>query len=59
MLSPAGELRHWLAVPEDVVTNLAFGGPDGRTLYITAGKSLFTTRVQVAGQVAYPRWETA
>ena len=59
VLSPAGELVHWHAVPEDVVTNVAFGGPDGRTLYITAGKSLFTTRVDVPGQVAYPRWRPA
>jgi sugar lactone lactonase YvrE len=39
-----------------VITNLAFGGKDGRTLYITAGKTLFTTRVAVSGQVAWPKW---
>jgi len=25
-------------------------------LYITAGKTLFTTRVAIPGQVAYPKW---
>ena len=56
MISPAGELLGSLAVPEDVITNLAFGGPDGRTLYITAGKTLFTARAPIPGQVAYPAW---
>jgi gluconolactonase len=57
VLSPDGSLRGRIPVPEDVVTNLAFGGPDGRTLYVTAGKSLFSTRVAIAGQVAYPTWQ--
>jgi sugar lactone lactonase YvrE len=39
-----------------VITNVAFGGADGRTLYITAGKTLFTTRVATPGQLAYPKW---
>jgi gluconolactonase len=56
MITPQGELSGRIPVHEDVLTNLAFGGPDGRTLYITAGKSIFTTRVSVAGQVAYPQW---
>ncbi len=55
-LSPQGELLGRIVIPEDVITNLAFGGPDGRTLYITSGKTLFTTRVDVPGQVAFPRW---
>jgi gluconolactonase len=56
VITPAGKLLHRIPIPEDVLTNLAFGGPDGRTLYITAGKTLFTTRVAVPGQVAYPKW---
>ncbi len=55
-LSPDGELLGFIAVPEDVLTNLAFGGLDGRALYITAGKTLYTTRVDVPGQVAFPKW---
>jgi gluconolactonase len=51
---------NWLGripVFEDSITNLAFGGSDGRTLYITAGKTLYQTRVAIPGQVAYPRWK--
>ena len=59
VITPEGKLKHRIPILEDVLTNLAFGGPDGRTLYITAGKTLFTTRVAVPGQVAFPRWEEA
>ncbi len=57
ILSPDGTLLGRIPIPEDVITNLAFGGPDGKTLYVTAGKNLYQTRVQVAGQVAYPTWK--
>ena len=56
VMTPEGTLLGRIPIYEDVITNLAFGGPDGRTLYITAGKTLFTTRVAVPGQVAFPRW---
>jgi gluconolactonase len=56
VVTPAGELRGRIPIHEDLITNLAFGGPDGRTLYVTAGKTLFQTRVAVPGQVAYPKW---
>ena len=56
VVSAEGELKSRIPIHEDVLTNLAFGGKDGRTLYITAGKTLFTTRVATAGQVAYPKW---
>jgi len=57
VMTPEGKLLGRIPVPEDVITNLAFGGADGKTLYITAGKTLFTTRVNVPGQVAYPDWK--
>jgi len=38
-------------------SNLAFGGPDGRTLYITASHSLYSVRTGHPGYVVYPRWE--
>jgi len=56
VVSPNGALLGRIAVYEDVLTNLAFGGPDGRTLYITAGKTLYRTRVALPGQVAYPQF---
>ena len=56
IMTPEGRLLGRIPVYEDLITNLAFGGRDGRTLYITAGKTVFTTRVPVPGQVAYPSW---
>jgi gluconolactonase len=56
VITPQGELKGRIPIPEDVLTNLAFGGPDGRTLHITAGKSIFTIRVPTPGQVAFPKW---
>jgi gluconolactonase len=56
VVTAAGELLGRIPVPEDALTNLAFGGPDGKTLFIVSGKSLFSIRVTVAGHVVYPRW---
>lgn len=58
VFSPDGRWLGRIPVFEDVITNLAFGGRDGRTLYITAGKALYHTRVTIPGQVAYPKWES-
>jgi len=58
VISPDGTLLGRIPVLEDVITNLAFGGPDGRTIYITAGKNLYSTRVAIPGQVAYPQWSS-
>jgi gluconolactonase len=49
VISPQGKLLDFYPVPEDTVTNNAFGGPDMKTLYITAGKTLFKVRTKVAG----------
>jgi len=49
VFEPDGTLIDILAIPEDSVTNNCFGGPDLRTLYVTAGKTLFSTRVDVPG----------
>ena len=54
VVAPNGEMLGRIPVPEDSVTNLAFGGPDLKTLYIVSGKSLFSIRVNVAGNVVYP-----
>ncbi len=57
VINPQGELVGRIPIAEDVITNLAFGGEDGRTLFITAGKTLFTARAAHPGQVAYPKWQ--
>jgi gluconolactonase len=49
VISPAGKLLRMIPVPEDVVTNVAFGGPDLKTLYITSGKTLFRIKVDTPG----------
>lgn len=49
VFSPAGRLLRFIPIPEDSVTNCCFGGPDLRTLYVTAGKTLFKVRVDVPG----------
>ena len=49
VISPQGTLLKFFPIPEDLITNNAFGGPDMRTLYVTAGKTLFTLRTEVAG----------
>lgn len=48
VLRPDGKLIGKIAVPE-VTTNVAFGEADGKTLFITAGKSLYRVRLKVEG----------
>jgi gluconolactonase len=54
VISPAGKLLGRIPIPEDVITNLTFAGPDLKTLYVTAGKTLFKIETQVAGYSLYP-----
>jgi len=49
VISPAGKLLKFIAIPEDFITNNAFGGADMKTLYVTAGKTLYKVRTDVAG----------
>jgi gluconolactonase len=49
VISPQGTLLKFIPVPEDYITNTAFGGPDMKTLYITAGKTLYRMRTDIAG----------
>jgi gluconolactonase len=49
VISPQGKLLRFIPVPEDTISNNAFGGPDMKTLYITAGKTLFKVRTEIAG----------
>jgi gluconolactonase len=49
-----GKLLGRIPIPEDVTTNLAFGGPDRRTLYVTSGKSIFKIPLAVTGYALYP-----
>jgi gluconolactonase len=49
VISPEGKLLKMLPIPEDFITNTAFGGPDMKTLDVTAGKTLYKLRTDVAG----------
>jgi gluconolactonase len=54
VISPQGKLLGRIPILEDLMTNLAFGGPDHKTLYVTAGKTLYRLPIQVSGYALYP-----
>jgi gluconolactonase len=54
VISPAGKLLGRILIPEDTLTNLTFGGPDFKTLYVTAGKTVFRIEVTVSGYTLWP-----
>ena len=49
VISPQGKLLKFIPIPEDFITNNAFGGSDMKTLYVTAGKTLYKLRTEIAG----------
>jgi gluconolactonase len=49
VISPGGKLLRFIPIPEDTITNTAFGGADSKTLYVTAGKTLFQIPNTIAG----------
>jgi gluconolactonase len=54
VLDAEGKPLAFLAVPRDEVTNCAFGGDDLKTLYITAGGTLYSIRTTTPGRVIWP-----
>jgi len=54
VFSPQVKKLDFIAVPEDMTTNVTFGDPDLKTLYITDGKSLLQIRLNVRGHVLWP-----
>jgi gluconolactonase len=55
ILSPEGALLEFVSIPHDEVTNCAFGGPDLKMLFVTAGGSLWSMRVNTPGRITYRR----
>jgi gluconolactonase len=53
IFSPEGETLAFIATPEDPA-NVEFGGPDRRTLYICAGKSLYSVETTMEGFHLWP-----
>ncbi len=55
ILSPEGRLLDFVPIPVDEVTNCAFGSPSLKTLFITAGGTLWSIPIEIAGRVPYER----
>jgi gluconolactonase len=49
-IDPSGKLLGRVAIPENLITNLCFAGPDRKTVYVTAGKTLYKFQSNVAGR---------
>jgi gluconolactonase len=49
VFSPAGKLIEHIPIPIDIITNVAFGGPDLKTLYVTSGTTLYKVSNKTAG----------
>lgn len=54
VIAPEGKLLGRIPVGEDLITNVAFGGADMQTLYVTAGKTLYQIRVSTPGYSLFP-----
>jgi gluconolactonase len=54
VITPQGALLGRIPIPEDLCTNLAFGGPGRQTLYVTAGKTVYKVPLTVSGYAIYP-----
>ncbi len=54
VLSPQGDLLTFVHIPHDEVTNCTFGDNDLRTLYITAGGTLWSIRTTTPGRMRGP-----
>ena len=57
-LSPAGKILQSIELPGSMPSNLCFGGPDGRTVYVTEveNKQVLRFRVDRPG-LAWQRWQ--
>ncbi|MFP6769402.1 MAG: SMP-30/gluconolactonase/LRE family protein [Planctomycetaceae bacterium] len=53
VITPNGKKVGFVPIPEDQVTNCTFGGKDLKTLYITAGHTLWSIRVTTPGFVPW------
>src|SRR5262249_10786492 len=54
VFSPAGMQLGFLRTPE-TATNCAFGDKDLKTLYVTAGTSVYKVRLNATGLPAWPK----
>jgi gluconolactonase len=54
IFTPDGEQLGFIPTPE-IAGNCTFGGPDLRTLYVTASSSLYRIRLAIPGWLTYPK----
>jgi gluconolactonase len=54
VFSPEGKQVGFVPIKMDMVTNCCFGGTDGKTLFVTAGHTLWSVRVTAAGYRVWP-----
>jgi gluconolactonase len=54
VIATNGKLLGRIPIPEDLITNLAFGGLERKTLYVTAGKTIYRFPVNVSGYAVFP-----
>ena len=55
VFAPSGELLEFIPIPRDETTNCAFGGDDLKTLFVTAGGSLWSIPVLTPGRPVWPQ----
>jgi len=55
VFSAKGDFLEMIPIPRDETTNCAFGGDDLKTLFVTAGGTLWSVRVKTPGQPVWPR----
>lgn len=55
IISPAGRHLGTIRIPEPAATNMAFGDPDGKSLYITNRRSLLRIRLNTPGIIPGPQ----
>jgi gluconolactonase len=53
IFSPAGKLLERISIPRDECTNCAFGGNDLKTLFVTAGGTLWAVRLNEPGRTVW------
>lgn len=54
VFSPDGQMLEFVAIPRDETTNCGFGGEDLKTLFVTAGGSLWSLRTTNPGKPVWP-----
>lgn len=55
VFTPEGKPIQFIPIPADMCTNCTFGGDDLKTLFVTAGHTLWSIETNAVGHLAWPR----